>query len=327
MADRPRGPSKNPSTTFFWNDWDNDEALKACSLAAQGLWMRCLCIAARSPEPGVVMIGGFPAGRADIVPRLAAVVGHPLDAVNALIDELLTSGTASLDRKNRIINRRMVKAAALHRKRSEAGKAGAAASARSRTPLSQADGQHDDENGGRFDNDVSDWENYENEGLPRQNAGKHPSKPPAKPSANGSPSSRLQDFSASESPPATATPSVASSRSGDEQPTTRTTIPPFLRQTGLKVAAQVPLDFEPQPSTRDALKTARPDLDDAIIERRHAEFLSWCATNNITTHNFDATWYSFMVKTHEQRGRSQQQQSNIRDNLEALAEFGRTRDR
>lgn len=146
----PLGP-KNPSTTFFWNDWDNDEALKACSLAAQGLWMRMLCIAARSPEPGIVMIGGFPASRPDLEPRLAALVGQPLETVNALIDELLTSGAASLDRKKRIVNRRMMKAAALRRKRSEAGKLGA---------------------------DVTHGKTTEMNGLPGQNASKPHGKPP-----------------------------------------------------------------------------------------------------------------------------------------------------
>lgn len=166
------GP-KNPSATFFWNDWDNDEALKACSLAAQGLWMRMLCIAARSPEPGVVMIGGFPAGRSDIEPRIAAVVGKPLAEVNALIDELLTSGAADLDRKKRIVNRRMVRAAALHNKRSISGKLGAQVSAENRK---------------------------RKEDLPEQKPGKPPSKPPAKGSANGVASSRLQDSKTSESP-------------------------------------------------------------------------------------------------------------------------------
>ncbi len=148
---RPLGP-KNPSASFYWNDWDNDEALKACSLAAQGLWMRMLCIAARSPEPGIVMIGEFPASRAEIAPRIAALVGQPLETVNALIDELLTSGAASLDRKKRIYNRRMVRAVALHNKRSEAGRHGAA---------------------------VTNGKNKRKESLPQQNAGKPPANDPA----------------------------------------------------------------------------------------------------------------------------------------------------
>ncbi len=117
--------TKNPSTTWYFNDWENDPALKACSLPAQAIWMRFLCIMARSPEPGVLMIGAFPASRQDIPPHVAAHVGQPLDVINAAIEELLTSGTASLDRKKRIINRRMVRAAALSQKRAESGSIGA----------------------------------------------------------------------------------------------------------------------------------------------------------------------------------------------------------
>lgn len=118
--------AKNPSDTWFYNDWENDPALKACSLAAQGLWMRLLCIAARSPERGVVQIGSlnfsFPGGLAHI----ASAVGRPLEEIAPLIDELVSSGAASLDRKKRITNRRMVRTFALSAKRSEAGKNGAA---------------------------------------------------------------------------------------------------------------------------------------------------------------------------------------------------------
>lgn len=31
---------------FFWADWAGDNCLSLCTLAAQGLWMRLLCIAA-----------------------------------------------------------------------------------------------------------------------------------------------------------------------------------------------------------------------------------------------------------------------------------------
>lgn len=121
----PLGP-KNPSTSFYWNDWDNDEALKACSFAAQGLWMRCLCIAARSPEHGVVQIGSLNCSLPGGLTHIASAVGRPLQEIAPLIDELLSSGAADLDRKRRLINRRMVRAAALSKKRSDAGKNGAA---------------------------------------------------------------------------------------------------------------------------------------------------------------------------------------------------------
>lgn len=119
--------SKNPSTTFYFNDWENDAQLKTCSLTAQGLWMRLLCIAARSPEPGIVQIEKFDMSPPRGLTLIASAVGQPLDAITLLIDELLASGAASRDRKSRIYCRRMVRAAALSEKRAKAGLLGAEA--------------------------------------------------------------------------------------------------------------------------------------------------------------------------------------------------------
>ncbi|RWG79271.1 hypothetical protein [Mesorhizobium sp.] len=43
---------------FFWSDWESDPNLRLCSLAAQGLWMRMLCIAAAHEPVGYVAIAG-----------------------------------------------------------------------------------------------------------------------------------------------------------------------------------------------------------------------------------------------------------------------------
>lgn len=159
--------SKNPASLFYWNDWDNAPDLRSCSLAAQGLWMRCLCIAARSPEPGFILVPGQPSGRQDLAAVLSAQVGKPPEMLAPLIDELIASGTASVDRKGRVYCRRMVKAAALSQKRSESGKKG-------------ADVTHGKQNG--------------NDDLPQQTGGKSVGKAPDKPPA----SSRLP---ASQLPP------------------------------------------------------------------------------------------------------------------------------
>lgn len=117
--------SKNPSATFYFNDWENDPELKPCSLAAQGLWMRLLCIAARSSEHGVVQIGDLNCSLPGGLAHIALAVGRPLEEIAPLIDELLSSGAASQDRKKRITNRRMIRAAALSGKRAKCGKLGA----------------------------------------------------------------------------------------------------------------------------------------------------------------------------------------------------------
>jgi hypothetical protein len=43
---------------WFWADWSNDTALNLCSLPAQGLWMRLLCLAAQGEPYGCVTIKG-----------------------------------------------------------------------------------------------------------------------------------------------------------------------------------------------------------------------------------------------------------------------------
>jgi hypothetical protein len=118
---------KNPSTLIFWNDLENDEKLKTCSLAAKGLWIvHMLAIAARSPEPGVILIGAFPCHLDGDLPKLLArVAGESPDVVAELLAELVASGTASVDDDGRVYNRRMVRGNAISRARSEAGKRGA----------------------------------------------------------------------------------------------------------------------------------------------------------------------------------------------------------
>jgi hypothetical protein len=114
--------AKNPADMFFWNDWDNDPELRLCSLAAQGFWMRCLCIAARQLPKGYVASEGRPLTSTD----LARVAGCSEQEAESLMAELLSKGVATRDRAGRIYNRRMVSRAKVSAERSKAGKEGAA---------------------------------------------------------------------------------------------------------------------------------------------------------------------------------------------------------
>jgi hypothetical protein len=96
---------KKPWGKFYWSDWAGDERLEQCSLAAQGLWMRMLCIAARADPAGYVTINGVALDAAGI----ARNVGHPRDEVEALLDELIRWGVYSVDRQGRIYSRRMLR--------------------------------------------------------------------------------------------------------------------------------------------------------------------------------------------------------------------------
>ncbi len=95
--------SANPSSRWFWNDWDNDRGLQLCSLAAQGLWMRMLSIAARAG--GYVRVGDKACSTADI----AALIGKQADEVALLIDELAVRGVFSRTRYGTIYSRRMLR--------------------------------------------------------------------------------------------------------------------------------------------------------------------------------------------------------------------------
>lgn len=97
--------SANPWDKFFWNDWDNDPALKLCSFAAQGLWMRCLCICAKSDPKGYVSVNGNPLNAMDI----ARLTGGQISEVETLLQELALNGVFSRDRTQRIYSRRMVR--------------------------------------------------------------------------------------------------------------------------------------------------------------------------------------------------------------------------
>ena len=117
--------TKNPSATWFFNDWEAEEGLVMCSLGAQGLWMRMLCLAARAEPVGHVKVNGDPCTAQD----LAKYVGESNETVTELLGELERKGVFSRTRNGTIYNRRMVKRAELSRKRSESGKKGGDATA------------------------------------------------------------------------------------------------------------------------------------------------------------------------------------------------------
>lgn len=97
--------SSNPSSRWYWNDWENDLGLKLCSWAAQGMWMRMLSLAARSAPIGFVSVNGAALSTAE----LAALLGGAPEVVGTLLAELEKNHVFSRDRSGRIYNRRMVR--------------------------------------------------------------------------------------------------------------------------------------------------------------------------------------------------------------------------
>ena len=111
-----------PWSKFFWSDYDADEGLRMCSLAAQGLWMRMLCLMARANPKGELRVGGEPCTASD----LSRVTGETEATIAALLGELEKRGVFSRTRAGVIFSRRMRKDAEISRKRAKSGAKGAA---------------------------------------------------------------------------------------------------------------------------------------------------------------------------------------------------------
>lgn len=97
-----------PAVQWYVKDYLSDANLAACSLAAQGLWVRMLCLMYQAPERGcLVFLDGRDAVQPVGLGRLAQLVGHPLAEVSALVDELVREGAAGIEPSGMIYNRRM----------------------------------------------------------------------------------------------------------------------------------------------------------------------------------------------------------------------------
>lgn len=90
---------RRPWFKFWPSDWMGDPKLSRCSLAAQGLWLRLLCVAHESEPYGQV--------QGDLE-ELALVVGRPIDEVGLLLDELTRRGVCTRT-DDAVISRRMVR--------------------------------------------------------------------------------------------------------------------------------------------------------------------------------------------------------------------------
>ncbi|MHA1559197.1 MAG: hypothetical protein ACTSWI_00790 [Alphaproteobacteria bacterium] len=94
-----------PWFKFYPRDWRGDQALRAVSVAARGLWIECLCVMHEAKPYGHLMLNGT-AVEGD---TLARMTGVPVDEVSTLIDELQQAGVLSRTRKGVIFSRRMTK--------------------------------------------------------------------------------------------------------------------------------------------------------------------------------------------------------------------------
>jgi uncharacterized phage protein (TIGR02220 family) len=111
---------KNPWTKWYWQDWASDDGLRACSLAAQGLWMRMLSIMARSKKKGFLLDGE----KQMESKTLAKLNGESEATIDALLAELFSHGVPSKNDDGIIFNRRMVRESQISEIRSDVGRLG-----------------------------------------------------------------------------------------------------------------------------------------------------------------------------------------------------------
>lgn len=98
-----------PWIKFYPRDWRGDQALRAVSIAARGLWMECLCIMHEAKPYGHLVLNGNPVGS----DALARMTGASVDEVSALMAELRKAGVFNVTREGVIFSRRMTKDHAL----------------------------------------------------------------------------------------------------------------------------------------------------------------------------------------------------------------------
>jgi len=109
---------KRPAFQFYPADWMKDLELGSCSLAAQGLWIRMMCVAHESDRYGHLCVNGKAMTNVQII--------NNIPGANArLLRELEDAGVFSRTDDGAIYSRRMVRDEALRLVRAAGGEAGA----------------------------------------------------------------------------------------------------------------------------------------------------------------------------------------------------------
>jgi hypothetical protein len=126
-----------PWDKFYWSDYESDTALKLCSLAAQGLWMRMLCICAHAEPKGFLMVAGKPLSIDD----MASLFGKPVSEIEPLLNELESREIFSRNKAGNIYNRRMIRTEKKARTARENGKNGGNPTLSKQTEIHASDNQ------------------------------------------------------------------------------------------------------------------------------------------------------------------------------------------
>ncbi len=95
--------SVNPWLKFYPADWQADQALRLCSLAARGMWIECMCIMHRAVPYGHLVVNGRPVTDT----QLAVLAGAHPSQIPDLIRELEEAGVFSRTKQGVIYSRRL----------------------------------------------------------------------------------------------------------------------------------------------------------------------------------------------------------------------------
>jgi hypothetical protein len=109
-----------PWQKWYWPDWLADNEVRACSLAARGLWMDMLALMWQADPQGHLLVSEKPV----TAEMLARRVGESPEVVKACLAELEAAGVFSLTEQQVIFSRRMVREAQKAEKCSVAGQSG-----------------------------------------------------------------------------------------------------------------------------------------------------------------------------------------------------------
>ncbi len=111
---------KRPSFQFYPADWLKDPALQSCSLAANGLWIKMICIMHQCTPYGYLMLKDKPM----TIAQLARNVGEQEKVIEELLIELDEADVFGRDAQGCVFSRRMVRDENIRNKRAEGGKLG-----------------------------------------------------------------------------------------------------------------------------------------------------------------------------------------------------------
>lgn len=115
MTERQR----DPWSKFYWSDWRSDPKLRACGLAARGLWVEMLGLMHEAEPCGHLLINGKP----PTDQQLAVMVGASVAEVRRLKVELSDAGVPTID-GDTWISRRLVRDAQRRATNQANGKSG-----------------------------------------------------------------------------------------------------------------------------------------------------------------------------------------------------------